>query len=177
MSGRTSTRRSAGPAWSRPPSLIILDVDRFKSYNDTYGHQSGDRVLMVVAGLLRQHADGADLAIRLGGEEFALLLPGADESRSLGIAEVIRKSVERFRWPQGSITASLGISTLRPCTEQATELVEEADVALYYSKSRGRNRAAHYRELVRLSRAGRSKPVIIPADRLVSRRRLRDFPV
>jgi diguanylate cyclase (GGDEF)-like protein len=159
-------------------SLIMLDVDRFKLFNDTYGHQSGDRVLVIVASLLGARFVQPGVSMRLGGEEFVLLLPGTDEPESVRIAESVRLAVERFEWREGSITASLGVSTLGPDTADPVQLVEEADLALYHSKSLGRNRASHYRELTGNVAAG---PGAVAPDGIAAgdpprRRRFRDLP-
>jgi len=157
-------------------SLVLLDVDHFKRFNDSFGHQAGDRVLTIVAELMSRQASGDNLAIRLGGEEFVLLMPGADELRSIKLAEEIRTSVQDYRWPQGSITASLGVSTLRAGNEHVTEVIEEADIALYYSKRHGRNQASHFSDLTKLSKSDPSRRTLIAGKRLVSRRRHRDLP-
>ncbi len=156
-------------------SLVLMDVDRFKLFNDTFGHQAGDRVLTIVAELLGFQARGDDLAIRLGGEEFVLIIPGADEHRSIRLAEAIRASVQGYPWPQGEITASLGVSTLRASSKHSTEIIEEADAALYFSKRNGRNRSSHYSDLSNPSKSEPCRPAPIAGKPQVSRRRLRDL--
>ena len=128
-------------------SVIMLDVDSFKTYNDTYGHSAGDEVLGVVASQLQRHCRNYDVVARYGGEEFAILLPAADPSQAADCAELQRKAIESYPWPLRKVTASFGVSTFRPTTSDPADLVEEADRALYHSKSRGRNRVTHHRNL------------------------------
>jgi diguanylate cyclase (GGDEF)-like protein/PAS domain S-box-containing protein len=120
-------------------SLILLDVDHFKSFNDTYGHPRGDDVLRAVGAILRQTLRASDFAARYGGEEFAIILPNTDRSEALEIAEHLRRAIETATWEDRGITASIGVATL--CAEVSTsdELVDYADRALYRSKQSGRN--------------------------------------
>lgn len=129
-----------------PLSLIICDVDYFKSYNDTYGHQSGDDCLRRVANELSKHMQRAgDLLARYGGEEFVIVLPETDLQQAGGLAEVIRCSVEALDIAHANsefhrITISLGVSSLVPSTAAGpTALVTAADQALYQAKAAGRN--------------------------------------
>lgn len=129
-----------------PLSLIMADIDHFKNFNDTWGHQTGDQIIRFVAGVLAQFAGDADLVARYGGEEFAVLLPGAHLSHASGLAERIRDMIERKKLMRkstnedlGHITVSFGVSGLR-ANEQAADLIERADRNLYLSKERGRNR-------------------------------------
>lgn len=123
-----------------PLALVLLDIDRFKLVNDIYGHQSGDEVLRTVAGLLAEDARGTDLAARLGGEEFALLLADTDEDGALAVAERLRRLIAAARVPgPGRVTASFGIAALPPDGD-ADELVRAADRALYAAKGAGRDR-------------------------------------
>jgi diguanylate cyclase (GGDEF)-like protein len=127
-------------------SLLMLDVDHFKSYNDDFGHPSGDeclrRVAAVIAGCIRQPGD---FAARYGGEEFAVILPGATEERALDVAERIRAEVAALRirhlsGDTGYVTITGGAASLRPAAERsAEELVVQADLALYRGKRAGRN--------------------------------------
>ncbi len=133
---------------STPLSLIMMDIDFFKSYNDHFGHQAGDRCLIQVAGALNSALRRpGDLAARYGGEEFAVILPETDEAGAMLIAETIRQRVESLRIPHAPtagnlfVTVSLGVSTLRPHGGTlANELVSQADAALYQAKNDGRNR-------------------------------------
>jgi len=140
----------------QPLSLVIVDIDYFKPFNDYYGHPAGDRCLQRVAAILDGHARrGGDLAARYGGEEFVLLLPGTNEPDALDIAERLRCAVagaglEHKASPLApTLTASLGIATLVPTGEQRPAmLVAAADLALYRAKDEGRNRVAVYSESV-----------------------------
>jgi two-component system, sensor histidine kinase LadS len=130
-----------------PLTLIMGDVDYFKNFNDAFGHRAGDRLLAQIAAVLRRHARRAgDLAIRYGGEEFALLLPNLDAKNAFHLAERIRTSVERTAWGKGNpgpedITMSFGVATTIPEKGVKTEsLVLEADRKLYEAKRGGRNR-------------------------------------
>jgi diguanylate cyclase (GGDEF)-like protein len=129
-------------------SFLMLDVDKFKAYNDTYGHQQGDKALTVIAKTLTtQLKRGLDFAARWGGEEFAILLPNTDMDGAMHIAEQIRAEVEKTEIPDihgGSakkVTASIGVNTEIPSPENSIEkLISNADAALYQAKKRGRNR-------------------------------------
>lgn len=126
-----------------PLSLLLLDVDCFKSYNDTFGHPAGDQVLKQVAQILQSNIRVADLAARYGGEEFGVILPHTGLEGACRIAEHLRTALEQACWPQRAITASFGVATWTPATAHATALVAQADEALYCSKRSGRNRVSH----------------------------------
>lgn len=121
-------------------SVVLLDVDQFKTYNDTYGHPAGDEVLRKVAGLLRENARETDVAARYGGEEFILILPETEREGATIIAERIRGAIESAAWPDRAVTASLGVATLGLTHDNGSALVTGADEALYRSKASGRNR-------------------------------------
>ncbi|MEE4275125.1 MAG: GGDEF domain-containing protein [Thermoleophilia bacterium] len=125
-------------------TLLMLDLDHFKRFNDCHGHEAGNEVLRSVGALLRASVRDADLAARYGGEEFAVLIRG-DEHQGYELAERLRHAVERTgidlrRGTETGVTVSVGVAgaTLRPVDE--TALVERADEALYAAKARGRNR-------------------------------------
>ncbi|MGC8668043.1 MAG: diguanylate cyclase [Chthonomonadales bacterium] len=124
-------------------SLIMLDVDKFKDYNDTFGHPAGDDVLRTVSRILKENVRDCDTAARYGGEEFAVLLPGADAKQSIQIAERLRCAVEAHPWPLRPVTASFGIATRDMRMDHPSDLVKEADRALYHAKRSGRNRVLH----------------------------------
>ncbi|HZV53461.1 MAG TPA: GGDEF domain-containing protein [Rhodocyclaceae bacterium] len=128
------------------PSLLITDIDHFKRVNDNYGHLFGDKVLRVVAQILRDSVKGRDTAARYGGEEFVILLPQTPIEGARALAEQIRTTVERCRIKRGdsqesigAITISLGVASHR-AGESASEFIARADSALYASKNDGRNR-------------------------------------
>lgn len=120
-------------------SLVLLDIDQFKSFNDTFGHPKGDEVLRAVGRLIRRSLRASDFAARYGGEEFAIILPNTDRTGSLLVAEQLRRAIEEATWEDRAITASVGVATM--CGEISTsdELVDHADRALYRSKQAGRN--------------------------------------
>ena len=132
--------------WSRaqryatPLSLVLFDVDKFKSYNDTFGHQAGDEVLKILARTVMGLVRVTDFFARYGGEEFVLILPNTDADGAYILAERLRERVERAKWKERPVTASFGVSTLEIGMASGENLIESADKALYLSKERGRNR-------------------------------------
>lgn len=128
----------------RPLSLCIIDVDLFKPINDRYGHINGDVVLRKIGAQVRQHARGDDVAARIGGEEFALLLPECSLAMAKATAERLREAVAALRFTldgdQHRITISVGVATLGMQGGSRSTLMREADAALYCAKSEGRNR-------------------------------------
>ena len=126
-----------------PLSLLLMDVDKFKSYNDTFGHPAGDCVLKTVAKLLQEHARASDLVARYGGEEFVVVLPQTDAEGAMIAAERFRSSIESHLWDERSITISIGATTLRHDVDTQPLLIARADKALYASKRQGRNRVTH----------------------------------
>src|SRR5690606_26807878 len=128
----------------RPLSLCISDVDLFKPVNDRYGHISGDEVLRQIAGLLRKQARNDDIAARIGGEEFALLVPECDAEAAFVFAERLREVVAATVFSPGGepqhITVSIGIAALARGRDTRPSLMAAADTALYRAKSEGRNR-------------------------------------
>ena len=134
----------ATPLGDRPSeySVISIDVDSFKSYNDRYGHAAGDEVLRVVARLLRAGTRDGDLVVRSGGEEFTVVMPRTGSFGVRAIAERLRSTIAGFAWPLRPVTVSLGVATSRgPLSgEGYFAAMEAADRALYRSKRAGRNR-------------------------------------
>lgn len=128
-------------------ALLMIDADNFKAYNDLYGHQAGDRVLKAVADrFVSSIRPSRDLVCRVGGEEFAILLPQTSEVQAMQLAEAIRRSVEdaaiphRGR-PKGRVTVTIGVAQSRPSDGTTTSaFIEAADRALYEGKAGGRNR-------------------------------------
>ena len=130
--------------YHQPLSVIMLDVDYFKRYNDTYGHPAGDVVLKKIAQVLQTSARRTDSVARYGGEEFVIILPHTDHQGAQIIAERFREAVEHTPWPQRAVTISVGVATLSLTTESDQQLITEADQALYRSKRWGRNRVTHF---------------------------------
>ncbi|HVX15736.1 MAG TPA: GGDEF domain-containing protein [Pirellulales bacterium] len=133
--------------WRRhqiPLSLVMVDVDCFKKFNDTYGHQAGDDVLRRLAQVLRKTLREMDLAARFGGEEFAILLPGTRLKDATMVAERLRATVASERFPCGGndlpVTVSLGLASV-VSDEDADTLIKRADESLYAAKNAGRNRS------------------------------------
>ncbi len=133
-------------ARGRSLSVCLTDIDRFKSINDTYGHDAGDEVLKELAARIRSTVRGADLACRYGGEEFVVVMPDTSLEMATTIAERLRGAIEGKPFHlQASgldlhVTASLGISSLSPSVENPAQLMKAADQALYEAKNAGRNR-------------------------------------
>lgn len=137
-----------------PLSLLLADVDRFKQYNDAFGHPAGDELLKSLGELLNEAPRESDLVGRYGGEEFIIGMPETDYSGSLVLAERIRSATAERSWPNRQVTASIGIATLDVSGQDSgkdadavTVLIEQADQALYHSKRTGRNRVTHARDL------------------------------
>ena len=122
--------------------LAILDLDHFKSINDTYGHQAGDKVLKIIANVLCKGLRGDDFIARFGGEEFALLMPGSDLAGGTRLLERLRAAVEQcpfhFKGERVTITMSAGVALFKP-GENASQVLKRADQALYRAKEAGRN--------------------------------------
>jgi diguanylate cyclase (GGDEF)-like protein len=133
-----------------PFSVALIDIDFFKSFNDTYGHEAGDEILKKVASALAATLNRpADLVARYGGEEFVVVLPGTDAAGAAGLAERLRATVAGLAVPHAKsaaaaqVTISVGVATIVPPRDVAAEtLVEAADQALYRAKREGRNRVA-----------------------------------
>jgi diguanylate cyclase len=129
-----------------PLSLLMLDIDHFKSFNDNYGHLTGDQVLRLVAMSLKQTIKGQDITARYGGEEFAVVLPSTALRQALTVADHIRRAVMSKELKKkstgeilGRVTISIGVSVLRQGDDPDT-LIERADACLYAAKRNGRNR-------------------------------------
>ncbi|MGB9181675.1 MAG: diguanylate cyclase [Pyrinomonadaceae bacterium] len=132
--------------WRRykvPCALLLVDVDFMKRINDTHGHSAGDVVIRHVASVLTEHSRDNDTAARLGGEEFALLLAGADEVKAIAAAERVRQSVSNLPLEGiGTVTVSLGIASCPAHAVSERALYTATDAALYRAKREGRNRAS-----------------------------------
>jgi diguanylate cyclase (GGDEF)-like protein len=133
------TRRSSAPL-----SLVLSDIDHLKRINDGLGHPAGDAAIRHVADTLRQGRRDTDLAARLGGEEFALLLPATDKGGAVNAAERIRRELSESVVPGvGTVTVSLGVATCPEDGHSEQELIRVADERLYAAKSGGRNRVCY----------------------------------
>ncbi|MGJ4730045.1 GGDEF domain-containing protein [Luteimonas sp. SDU101] len=128
----------------RDLALCILDVDLFKPVNDTFGHIAGDEVLRRMAAVLRQHLRGDDIAARIGGEEFAVLLPEGGAAGAVVFAERLREAIAATIFSPGGtprqITVSVGVAPLQAPDTSRSQLLAAADAALYRAKHEGRNR-------------------------------------
>lgn len=128
-------------------SLLIMDIDHFKGFNDSFGHPAGDYILKSLAHLLKKSARKIDILARYGGEEFAALLPGIDVKNARKTAERWRKAVQRASFKRENktfaLTISIGFATFPSDAETKTDLIERADRALYDAKENGRNQARH----------------------------------
>ena len=154
---RAMTRNRAE---NTPVSLLLIDVDRFKNFNDMYGHKTGDLVLRLVGRLLTENVKGKDTAARYGGEEFALILSGADEYAGGRVAEQIRIALDGKRLVNRTnghhvqgVTISIGVAELQP-DERLASLVERADAALFRAKNTGRNRVCLSSQVIDVAPAG-----------------------
>jgi diguanylate cyclase (GGDEF)-like protein len=134
--------------YGRPLALLMIDIDLFKSINDSYGHDAGDAVIRSVAQILQNQKRASDIAARLGGEEFALILPEATLDSAMAAAERLRQLVAdcviSFEDRPISVTISVGVSACRADTAGIDELLKQADVALYEAKRTGRNRVCRF---------------------------------
>ncbi len=132
--------------YSSPLSLLMIDIDYFKNYNDTNGHLAGDQALKTIALLIQQGVRQTDIVARYGGEEFSAILINSVKEDAKKIAERVRENVAETRFPNenfqpnGDLTVSIGVGTFSPSISTLTDLIREADNALYRAKGAGRNR-------------------------------------
>ncbi len=126
--------------YGQPLSLLLIDVDHFKQYNDTFGHPAGDDVLKAVANVLEREARVSDMVARYGGEEFAMVLRHTAQEGAMIMAERLRAAIEAHPWIQRPVTVSVGVATQVPQMQSMADLIVGADQALYASKRAGRNR-------------------------------------
>jgi len=138
--------------YNTPLSFMIIDVDRFKSYNDVYGHTNADRVLVTTAQILRNSIRAIDMAARFAGDEFCIVLPETELGDAARIAERLRKAISETEYRtekgelMGQVTLSIGISSFSASRQSPLAVVETADQALYRAKTRGRNCVAVYED-------------------------------
>jgi diguanylate cyclase (GGDEF)-like protein len=134
-------------------SVLMMDVDHFKKFNDSYGHQLGDEVLRSLAKLIQGSVRDFDYVFRYGGEEFVVLLPYTESEGALILAERLRSWIEgrtlvaadsKGKYPDVMLTVSIGVSTFCPESDDETKMVARADKALYAAKEQGRNRVVFF---------------------------------
>ena len=138
------THWNTAQRYHHPLSAIMVDVDHFKSVNDNHGHSVGDQVLQKVAETLQATARDADVVARYGGEEFTVLLPNTDILDAALCAERFRKALAAMKFPNLSITASLGVSSISLHPASPQELLDQADKCLYVAKRNGRNQVVRF---------------------------------
>lgn len=135
-------------------SLLMIDVDHFKSYNDTFGHTAGDEILKQLARILNEMARSTDVTARYGGEEFTIILPNTEKEGALHMGKKFQEALASATWFHRDITVSIGIasdsfsaSAGSQSAGQMVLFINKADKALYHSKNTGRNRMTHYDEM------------------------------
>jgi diguanylate cyclase (GGDEF)-like protein len=127
--------------YEHPFSLLLLDIDHFKEVNDTHGHEAGDEAIRRVAKTLQEGTRGIDLAARIGGEEFGVILSETRLEGAIDLAERLRVAIKEVRFASiGEITASFGVAECPSCGQTERELLASADAALYQAKREGRDR-------------------------------------
>jgi diguanylate cyclase (GGDEF)-like protein len=131
-----------------PVSLLMIDIDNFKTYNDSFGHLAGDDALRRVAQTIAARARPFDVVARYGGEEFAVILPNTSAYRAVTVGERLRRAIEDVPWTHRAITVSVGASTSTGDMTGAA-LTERADQALYWMKKAGRNMVAHANQYIK----------------------------
>jgi diguanylate cyclase (GGDEF)-like protein len=136
--------------FERPFSLLMIDIDNFKNLNDTFGHDAGDDAIRRISRVLREGTRGIDLAARIGGEEFAVLLVETSQSGALDVAERLRVAIKAVETPAGGkITASFGVAECPADAQTASGILKAADIALYEAKRNGRDRVMPIQPLMR----------------------------
>ncbi|MGF1767205.1 GGDEF domain-containing protein [Enterovibrio makurazakiensis] len=129
----------------RSCTVLCIDIDHFKRVNDTYGHDMGDRLLVLAADIMRESASGGDVIVRWGGEEFVIFCPKRNLAQASFLAEKIRWAFEAATWPHGELlSCSIGVSSMRQASIAA--MIADADDALYRAKNGGRNRVEVFAE-------------------------------
>ncbi len=127
----------------KPFSLVMIDTDHFKAYNDTLGHPEGDKVLREIAALIKSYTRDSDLVCRYGGDEFAVILKDTDKENSVKTSERIREAFQyRFHTYPVKITSSIGVANFPEDATNKIDLLSAADTTLYKSKKGGRNRVS-----------------------------------
>ncbi|MGH7495954.1 MAG: diguanylate cyclase [bacterium] len=142
---RYATEFMRAARYQRPLSVIMIDLDHFKKFNDTHGHLLGDRVLRMAAQVLDENIRKADILARYGGEEFVVILPEIDKAHGRQVAEKLRRAIANATFPKaenqpfGCLTASVGLASFPEDAQDGNALLALADQALYEAKARGRN--------------------------------------
>lgn len=136
-------------------SLLMIDVDYFKSYNDTFGHTAGDEILKQLANILNKRARNTDVVARYGGEEFAVILPNTDKKGALCMGKMFQEAIATTTWAHRDISVSMGLASdsfLLPADSRSEDqmllFINQADKALYRSKDTGRNRMTHHEDML-----------------------------
>jgi diguanylate cyclase (GGDEF)-like protein len=154
---RLKEERLRAERYHRLLSLVILDIDHFKKYNDSNGHPAGNEVLKKIATILKQEAREVDIVARYGGEEMVIVLPETSRRRATELAERIRQRINETMFermqsqPQGRITISAGVDTFPVDASNEEDLVKKADSSLYIAKSQGRNRVVAFEPPIKIT--------------------------
>jgi len=133
-----------------PLSLVVIDIDNFKNYNDKLGHPAGDKVLKRLGSILRSEVRKMDLPCRYGGEEFTIIMPNSNKDEAMRLAERVRLAVEKAKFPKEEVqpkkkfTISCGVASFPEDTKDKGKLIQAADAALYWAKKKGKNRTCLY---------------------------------
>jgi diguanylate cyclase (GGDEF)-like protein len=136
--------------FDEPLSVLMVDIDHFKRYNDINGHLFGDKVLKRIAQILKDNTRKVDTIARFGGEEFVIVLPGQGRAGAIGVANKLRKTISQTEFPRadrqpgGSITISVGVASLPEDANSPKDLLDSSDLALYVAKDKGRNQTIVY---------------------------------
>lgn len=141
--------------FERPFTLLMIDIDNFKNLNDTFGHDAGDDAIRRISRVLREGTRGIDLAARIGGEEFAVLLVETSQAAGMEVAERLRVAIRHLQTPsEARITASFGVAECPTDAQTASGILKAADVALYEAKRNGRDRVVPMQPLMRSNSVG-----------------------
>ena len=161
----------------KPLSLLFIDIDYFKHYNDANGHQKGDEALIAISFLLKRSAREKDIVARYGGEEFAIILPDTSENEALDIAEILRSAVQEHSFagqeylPNHNLTISVGVSVFPTKAKTEDEIIRFADEALYRAKSFRKNRVEAYSSILddlKNDVAGNDKEIVASIKTLIA---------
>ena len=128
--------------YSLPLSLLMLDIDNFKAYNDSFGHPAGDEVIKQIARLMQEYARPSDYGARIGGEEYAIILSSTPVQGAFIVAERLRRGIESAVWSKRRMTVSIGVAEWTSAQPDSASLIEASDQALYRAKKNGRNQVA-----------------------------------